>query len=94
MDLAIRFPARGRIQLQSRFLFSEPHQPNCRQFLERVFQVSEITQVTIRSQITSQEVPCAELGFCPRSHTLAHVVDQVARHAERRLGVLGMAPPD
>jgi heavy metal translocating P-type ATPase len=79
MDLAICFPAQGRIQLQSRFLFSEPHHATCRQFLERVFQVPEITQVTIRSQIASQDVPWAELGFCARSHTLAHVVDQVAR---------------
>ena len=38
MDLAICFPTQGRIHLESRFLFSEPHEPNCRQFLERVFQ--------------------------------------------------------
>ena len=78
MDLAIRFPTQGRIHLESRFLFSEPHHPNCRQFLERVFQVPEITQVTIRSQAGSQEIPRAELGFCPRTHSLKEVVDQVA----------------
>ena len=57
MDLAIRFPTLGRIHLESRFLFSEPHEPHCRQFLERVFQAPEITQVTIRSQAGSSEVP-------------------------------------
>ena len=77
MDLAIRFPAQGRIHLESRFLFSEPHDPNCRQFLERVFQAPEITQVTIRSQAGSSEVPRAELGFCPRTYTLKQVVDRV-----------------
>jgi hypothetical protein len=78
MDLAIRFPTRGRIHLESHFLFSEPHQSNCRQFLERVFQAPEITQVTIRSLVGSSEVPRAELGFCPRTHSLKEVVDRVA----------------
>ena len=77
MDLAIHFPTQGRIHLESRFLFSEPHDPNCRQFLERVFQAPEITQVTIRSQQGSSEVPRAELGFCPKTHTLKEVVDRV-----------------
>ncbi|MFI5386285.1 MAG: heavy metal translocating P-type ATPase [Fimbriimonadales bacterium] len=77
MDLAIHFPTQGRIHLESRFLFSEPHDPNCRRFLERVFQAPEITQVTIRSQQGSSEVPRAELGFCPRTHTLKEVVDRV-----------------
>jgi hypothetical protein len=62
MDLAIRFPDQGRIHLESRFLFSEPHDPECRRFLERVFQAPEITQITIKSQEGSEEVPRAELG--------------------------------
>ena len=77
MDLAIHFPTQGRIHLESRFLFSEPRDPECRRFLERVFQAPEITQVTIRSQQGSGEVPRAELGFCPRTHTLKEVVDRV-----------------
>ena len=77
MDLAIRFPDHGRIHLESHFLFSEPHDPNCRRFLERVFQAPEITQITIKSQQGSSEVPRAELGYCPRTHTLKEVVDRV-----------------
>ena len=77
MDLAVRFPDQGRIHLESRFLFSEPHDPACRRFLERVFQAPEITQVTIKSQQGSNEVPRAELGYCPRTHTLKEVVDRV-----------------
>jgi heavy metal translocating P-type ATPase len=77
MDLAIRFPARGRIHLESRFLFAKPDERNCRQFVERVFQAPEITQVTIRSQAGSSEVPRAELGFCPRTYTLKQVVERV-----------------
>ncbi len=77
MDLAIHFPTQGRIHLESRFLFSEPHDPECRRFLERVFQAPEITQVTIRSQEGSRDVPRAELGYCPRTHTLKEVVDRI-----------------
>jgi heavy metal translocating P-type ATPase len=77
MDLAVRFPDQGRIHLESHFLFSEPHDPKCRQFLERVFQAPEITQVTIKSQQGSNEVPRAELGYCPRTHTLKEVVDRI-----------------
>ena len=77
MDLAVRFPDQGRIHLESRFLFSEPHDPECRRFLERIFQAPEITQVTIKSQHGSSEVPRAELGYCPRTHTLREVVDRV-----------------
>ena len=77
MDLAIRFPAQGRIHLESRFLFAEPGERNCRQFVERVFQAPEITQVTIRSLADSSEVPRAELGFCPRTYTLQQVVERV-----------------
>ena len=76
MDLAIRFPAQGRIHLESHFLFSEPHDSNCRQFVERVFQAPEITEVTIRSQ-PGRQVPRAELGFCPRTYTLKQVVERV-----------------
>jgi Cu2+-exporting ATPase len=77
MDLAIHFPTQGRIYLESRFLFAEPHDPECRRFLECVFQAPEINQVTIRSQQGASEVPRAELGFCPRTYTLKEVVDRV-----------------
>jgi Cu2+-exporting ATPase len=78
MDLSIRFPTNGRIHLESRFLFSEPHDPNCRRFVERVFQAPEITEVTIKSRAGSNEVPRAELGFCPKTYTLKEVVARVA----------------
>ena len=77
MDLAVRFPDQGRIHLESRFLFSEPQEPECRRFLERVFQAPEITEITIKSQQGSREVPRAELGYCPTTHTLKEVVDRV-----------------
>ena len=78
MDLAIRFPDQGRILLESHFLFSEPHDPKCRKFLERVFQAPEITQITIKSRQGSSEVPRAELGYCPSTYTLKEVVARVS----------------
>ncbi len=79
MDLSVRFPDQGRIHLESRFLFSEPHEPECRRFLETVFQAPEITQITIKSQQGSHEIPRAELGYCPTTHSLKEVVDRVTR---------------
>src|SRR5580658_5231319 len=86
MDLAVRFPDQGRIHLESRFLFSEPCEPECRRFLERVFQAPEITQITIKSQRGSNEVPRAELGYCPRTHTLKEVVDRITGLLNPRKG--------
>ncbi len=64
MDLAIRFPGVGRIHLESRFLFSEPQDPHCRQFLERVFQAREIIEVTIKSGDGTSEIPRG-IGLLP-----------------------------
>ena len=89
MDLAIRFPALGRIHLESRFLFSEPHDPNCRRFLERVFQARK----SPRSRSRVSRVPVRFLernwGFAPRTHTLKQVVERVTRVAEPRKGSAG-----
>ena len=49
MDIAISFPSQGQIRLQSHHLFAEPGNDTCREFLQRVFQASEITDVTINS---------------------------------------------
>ena len=84
MDLAIRFPGVGRIHLESRFLFSEPQDPHCRQFLERVFQAREIIEVTIKSGDGTSEIPRTELGFCPRTYTLKHVVERVTESLNPR----------
>jgi Heavy metal associated domain 2 len=78
MDLAIRFPDQGQIHLESRSLFSEPQDPKCQRFLERVFQAPEITQITIKSQQGSTHVPRAELGYCPKTHTLKEVIARVS----------------
>ena len=64
MDIAITFPGQGQIRLESRALFEEPGNETCRQFLERVFQAPEITDVTINSHQKAGESPHADLRFC------------------------------
>ena len=72
-DLAVSFPSRGVILLQSKDLFADADGPTCRRFLECVFQAEEIAQVTI----TGGNAPQAELRYCPRTWTLPSVVQRV-----------------
>jgi Cu2+-exporting ATPase len=78
MDIAISFPGQGQIRLQSRALFTEPGNETCRQFLERVFQAPEITDVTINSDHSAGTPPHADLRFCHRSHSLPEVVERIS----------------
>ena len=71
MDFAVSFPARGVIQLKSRELFGNADHPDCRRFLECVFQAKEVSNVEIRDST-------AELRFCPETHQLNDVVNRVA----------------
>ena len=47
LDLSVSFPSRGMIRLQSSTLFGDADSPNCRSFLERVFQAEEVSGVTL-----------------------------------------------
>jgi Cu2+-exporting ATPase len=76
MDLSVTFPSQGVIRLRSRALFQDPEAPDCRRFLERVFQADEISHVEIKGGPSSE----AELRYCPRSHSLRDVVNRVVAH--------------
>ncbi len=78
MDIAISFPSQGQIRLESRDLFAEPGNETCRQFLERVFQAPEITDVTINSHQKTGEPPHADLRFCHTSFALPDVVQRIS----------------
>jgi hypothetical protein len=62
MDFAIRFPVQGRIHLESRFLFAEPGERNCRQLVERVFQAPELSGKTPSARI--EAIVCAGKKSC------------------------------
>ncbi len=72
-DLSVVFPAPGVIRLRSRELFENPDNPTCRRFLERVFRVVEISNVTL----SGGETPQAELRFCPRTIALEAIVRKI-----------------
>jgi hypothetical protein len=61
MNIVISFPSQGQIRLQSRELFTEPGNEICRHLLERVFQATEITDVTI-----NRLQPMTGVGPVPR----------------------------
>src|SRR5208337_189086 len=72
-DIAVAFPSPGTIRLESRSLFGDPDHPNCRIFLERVFQAREIKGITI----SRTDSPRADLHYCPRTFRLKDVVKVV-----------------
>ncbi len=90
MDLAVTFPTRGAIRLQSRTLFAEPGNDACRRFLERVFQATEIEDVTINSP-RGGEVPHADLRFRPETHKLNDVVNRISGFLDPGRGKNGHA---
>ena len=73
LDLAVTFPSRGLIRLQSRSMFGDADGKDCRRFLERVFQAEEISNVTL----VGGDAPHAELRYCPETSTLQDVVRRV-----------------
>ena len=79
MDFAVSFPARGVIQLKSVALFGDADHPDCRRFLECVFQAKEVSNVAIRDSV-------AELRYCPETHRLEDVVGRVASYLTGRAG--------
>ena len=73
LDISVSFPSAGVIRLRSRSLFGDAENPACRRFLERIFQVEEISNVSI----TGGDVPQADLYYCPKKFSLRGVVQRV-----------------
>ncbi len=84
VDLSVSFPSPGVIRLRSRGLFGDSESPDCRRFLERVFQAAEITGVTIRGGASAH----AELRFRPETHRLDHVVRRVVASLLERMSAV------
>ena len=64
IDIAVAYPHEGAIQLQSRFLFSDPENEACQLFLHRLSLVEEVQEVAVQS---ARQV--AEIRYCPESTT-------------------------
>jgi Cu2+-exporting ATPase len=81
LDISVSFPTAGIIRLRSRSLFGDAQNARCRQFVERVFEAEEISNVTI----TEGEEPQADLYYCPKTFSLRFIVSRIA-------GLLAKAP--
>src|SRR5262245_6010537 len=67
IDIAVAYPCEGSIQLQSRFLFSDPETEACQLFLQRLTLVEQVREVAVQSALQ-----VADIFYCP---------DRTTRHA-------------
>src|SRR5262245_25933210 len=74
IDIAVAYPCEGAIQLQSRFLFSDPENEACQLFLQRLSEVQQVQEVAVQS---ARQV--AEIRYCPESTTRHATLDAI-RH--------------
>src|SRR5262245_5313662 len=72
VDIAVAYPREGAIELQSRFLFSDPENESCQLFLQRLSLVEQVKQVAVTASRQA-----AEISYCPdcfsRRETLAAI---------------------
>jgi heavy metal translocating P-type ATPase len=74
IDIAVAYPREGAIQLQSRFLFSDPENESCQLFLQRLSLVEQVQEVAVNG---ARQL--AEVLYCPRSSTRREAVDAIRR---------------
>ena len=86
MDISIRFPADGRIDIRSEYLFGDLSEPMARAFVERAMRVATVERVTIRGKASDGGVSRAEIYFDARkSHcdqVIASVIQEISRPHE------------
>src|SRR5262245_2095604 len=72
VDIAVAYPREGAIELQSRFLFSDPENESCQLFLQRLSLVEQVKEVAV-----TPSRQAAEISYCPqcfsRRETLAAI---------------------
>lgn len=73
MDISVTFPETGLIRLQSQTLFANPQNPTCREFLQRIFDLDDVTHVAIRGGPASR----AELRVCTKKRSLVEIVKSI-----------------
>ncbi|MDR3639562.1 MAG: heavy metal translocating P-type ATPase [Isosphaeraceae bacterium] len=69
MDISVSFPAEGRIQLRSRFLFADPSGEHCRRFVERVRITEGVNSVTVKGAGGLLGANLAEIRYCPKTYS-------------------------
>jgi Cu2+-exporting ATPase len=74
VDVSLSFPSPGVIAIQSRALFAEPGNAQCRRFLNRVFALTHISGATLNRN----GKPVAELRYDSLTHTLRNTLSDLA----------------
>ena len=73
MDISVTFPETGLIRLYSQTLFTDPENPTCRAFLQRIFQLDDVSHVAVQGGTASQ----ADVRVCTKRRSLVEVVKSI-----------------
>jgi Cu2+-exporting ATPase len=74
VDVALSFPGPGLIRVESKTLFAEPDNAQCRRFLRRAFALEQLGGATLNRDAA----PAAELRFDARRHSLKDILARLA----------------
>lgn len=80
MDIQVRFPSTGRIDVYSDSLFGDLSGLRARQFVERVMRADEVSGVVIRGRDLRGRNARAEISFDASKHQVDKVLSQIIAH--------------
>ncbi|MSR60759.1 MAG: heavy metal translocating P-type ATPase [Planctomycetaceae bacterium] len=83
MDIQVSYPAAGRIRFESEFLFADPQNALCHEFVSRVIEGTGIVGITIRAAPTNggrrsqRRSSVAEVHYCIKTSTRRQAVEEL-----------------
>jgi Cu2+-exporting ATPase len=84
MDLTIRFPSVGRIDVHSDFLFGDLSGQRARTFVERVMRVAAVTSVKIRGADRKVATARAEIAFDAKRNVRERVIESLLEELSKK----------
>ncbi|MFN0053829.1 MAG: HAD-IC family P-type ATPase, partial [Planctomycetales bacterium] len=94
MDITVTYPAAGRIDFHSEFLFGDPSNALCEEFVRRIIDTTGVLGITIKSrkvavgQRPRRGTSVAEIHYCVKTRTRSQAVDEIYAR------LLGAADPN
>jgi Cu2+-exporting ATPase len=83
MDITVTYPAAGRIHFHSSFLFGDPANELCQEFVRRVIDSAGVLSITIKSsqgtggKRSRRRSPVAEVHYCAKSRTRREAIEEI-----------------
>lgn len=77
MDISVKFPSTGRIDVYSDFLFGDLGDNRAREFVERAMRAETVTGVTVRGRDLRGKNARAEITFDAKKFSRDQVVAQI-----------------